>query len=124
MDSQFNKICVLNAFGPFLRLLKAYNFENCHYCDSWRQTVRGILDALCLTSMIPQVPILVILGLWYLVENSADLKKIVASLPMLFSLLQMSLTFTAMIIKNRTISDTIDQVQSVVDEREFFKFFH
>lgn len=119
MDLQSNRNSVLNAFRPYLRLLKAYNKENFHHCTNWRHAIHRVLDAICLTLLILAIPIVVTLGVWYLAENCADWKKAVTLLPLLFSLLQLTLTFAAMIIKNQTISKTVDQVQIVVNQRKF-----
>lgn len=121
MDPRADKICVLNAFRPYHRLLKAINKENFHRIH-WVQNIHSIFIAAStvLSAILPFI--FVALGLWYLIENEADLNNTVVSLPILISLMQMDVAIIAMITNNRIISDTIEQIQKVTNQRRFDTF--
>lgn len=111
-------IRVLVAFAPFLRLIKSYNLDNFHHCN-WRCNLASVKYAFITTTIIVSIPIFHVLGIWHLIENEADLSTISVSLPILTSFTQMELTLIALILKNRTIDETIKRIQQLVDEREF-----
>lgn len=111
------RIHILQACQPYLCILKAYNFENFrHY--NWRSS---LFYALLTTIMVPVMPMLIILGIWHMIEINVDLKNVAATLPLILTLVQMQITFLAIIINNRTISKTIQQIQNVISQRKFLK---
>lgn len=115
MAPRSDKICVLYAFRPYLRLLKAFNFDNFRH-NNWFQSV---FYAICLILLIFLVLVLIVLGFWYLIEIDAGLRKAVVSLPILFSLMQMEIAFISMVANNSTISKMVDGLQTVIDQSKF-----
>lgn len=120
MKPCLNEMLILYEFRPYLRLLRAFHYQNFHH-SNWSDIVHSILDAVCLTLVILLAPIMIMLGLWYLIETNGDLTSTVESLPVLCSLTQMLLAFIAMIINNRAICETIEQLQNVINQRESYK---
>lgn len=117
------EIRVLNAFRPYFRLMTAYNSE--HFRSTHlRHIRRSIFYAIFSTTMIVTLIILSVFIAWYLGENEAKLKRFVVSLPMIFTLMQMVLTFIGMMLTNHTTSETINQIQRVVDQRESLYSVH
>lgn len=111
-----NKIQILTKFSAYLRLLTVYNHKTIIH-RNWRCIVHNILYLLCSTMIILLPFIYISLGIWYLFENDADFKKFVVALPLLLGLLQIEVTFIAMLMKNHIINKTINQLQRVVDQR-------
>lgn len=114
-----HKIHVLSDFGPYLRILKAYNRDNFRNHD-WRHIFRSVFDALCASLIIICIPVVAILYTWYLIENGIEVKHLVAALPMSLSVIQMLVTFLALLHKNHRISETLQQLRILVDQRRFF----
>lgn len=61
------------------------------------------------------------MAIWHLVESDVGLEKIVVALPILFGLLQMEVTFIALLAMNNTINHTINHIQVIVDQRELIQ---
>lgn len=114
--SKFNKIHVLKEFKPYLRLIKAFNLDNFRNTGNRHRILNSVFDAFATSSIIFSIPIFLILGVWYLIENDADLRKISVALPILISILWMWLIFIALMAQNRIIRDIIDQLQRVVGQ--------
>lgn len=113
----FNKIHVLASFNPYLRLITAYNRKHFrHSC--WRHHLRSGIYALCTLVLNVIEPIIVVLGIWYLIEIDADLARFTVSTPLVISLLQNELTFCALQAKSPDFEKTIDQLQAVISRRE------
>lgn len=115
-----DKVRVFNAFSPFLRLLNAYNKEN-FYHDKF--TSRSLCDVIGATLLIILIPMLIVLVLWFLIEVNANFKKFIVQLPLILSILQMELTFLALMMKSRNITNTINRLQLIIDQRECFLNF-
>lgn len=108
---------VLEAFGPFFRLLQVYNPANFRQNDR-RQTVRSICCAsgvfACTAAMASSIP----LAIWYLAEQSGDLREVFASGPLILSASAMLITGPMLTAMNREIGETIGRLQDVVDHRK------
>lgn len=112
----FRRAPIFNELAPYLRLLSAYNADNFH--QNQRSIRHSVFYAFLATFIILVVPITVMLGFWNLFEKDADLTKYVVALPLLISIIQMHLTFIAMVMKSRTINETIHQINQIADKRE------
>lgn len=121
MSPHSNQIFILNAARQYLRLIKAFNSDNFSRLN-WRQNIQSILYALSTTMLVSLLPLNVILGSWYLVESDFNVDKVVVSLPLLFSLLLVEIAYLALIINNRDVSKTIDQIQQVINKRKASSF--
>lgn len=113
----FSKIRVFDAFVPFLRLLTAYNRDN-FIGGNWRSNLRSVLWTFGVTVIMSMLFTCIVLIAWYLLENKVNLIKFSVAIPILATASQLELTFFAMLLKNHTITETIDQLQKVVDQRE------
>lgn len=115
-----NRIRVLSAFKPFLRLIEAYNaenFENFHYTDL-RQFLDWVRPAFISTVLNVGLSAFILFGVWDLTELYKELQKFVVALPLVISLLQMEITLIALMAKNRAISAIIQQIQRVIEKRK------
>lgn len=117
--SNSSEIRVLNAFVPFLRLLTAFNCNHFRH-KNWRSIVRSVFDAFGATVTVTANFAWIILITWYLFETEAELKKFVVAIPMLVTLLQIELTFIALMMKHHTITETVDQLHRMINRSEFF----
>lgn len=113
-----HRIRVLEVLKPSIRLLNAYNFKHIDQ-SSWRHTLRNILHGFGAIAITASIPVTVILAIWYLNENDADLKKFVAAFPLLLSFLQLELTLIALMMKKRIVIETIDCVEKLVNQRKY-----
>lgn len=114
MEHRDGKTAILNACQPYLRILQAYNSDNFRK-NNWRSSVFYVLLA---SMLVVLLPMLAISAIWHLIEVEADLKHVAASLPLILTLLQVEMTFIAMIINNRAIAETFEQVQKVINQRK------
>lgn len=117
-----DKITVLNEFKPYLRFITAYNYENFTQ-NTWCHILSNVCYAFSVTTMNIVLSSVVILGVWYLIEINANFKSLAVALPLLISLLQMEITFIALIAKNQAVTETINRIQRVVDQRKSTTIF-
>lgn len=120
MDNS-TKIRVLKEFRPYIRLFEAYNCDHFLHRE-WRSIRRGVFNAFCTSFMITAMSSHLSFDVWYFVDHRDDLKKVATLFPLSMSSLQMFLSFIAMLVKNGTITEMMDQLQLVVDQRKLFIF--
>lgn len=113
-----SEIRVLSKCRPYIRLLHGFNSKYFRR-NSQDGILFSVFCAIGTTLLYIVIPIYMLLGIWSLIETSADMKVLVAQLPLQFSLLQMQLTFIGTITKNREITETVKKVQRIIDQREF-----
>ena len=120
MDNS-TKIRVLKEFRPYLRLFKAYNCDNFRYREG-RFIRRGVFDAFCTSFIITLLSSHIIFDIWYIVDHHTELKIVATLFPLSMTSLQKILSLIAMLVKNGTITELMDQLQRVVDHRKLFIF--
>lgn len=111
---------VFDKFGPFLRLLGAYNRGNFRDSINWRRRLQNVGFASYASVMLIAFPLFGILIVWLLIENDLAWRRCAIALPLMISLFQVALTFIALMIKNRSIEVIFSQLQQVVDDRKWF----
>lgn len=112
-----DKIHVLKQLNSYIPLIKAYNAESFVYSDR-RTFLHRIFWAFCATVIILVLPIFAIVAIWYLIEKDAGLKKFIVAFPILFGLLQVEVTYITLVMKNHSISEMIDRLQRMIDQRK------
>lgn len=112
------KIVVLNENKPFLCLLKAYNRDNFHWYNC-RAIIMSGIHAFGVIAIILLLPTYILLIVWQLIDKGADFRAFAVGLPLIITFLQIELSLIALIVKNRTIIETIIRIQSMVDRRKF-----
>lgn len=112
-----DKICVLSSFDPFLRFLRAYNSENFVQTNRILK-MKNIGFAFFVTLFIGLMPILIVLTVWCLIDNSAGLQNIVVAAPLLFTVSQLFIKIVVLVVKNGDVSKAIQRLQIVVDQRK------
>lgn len=113
------KTQVLKEFRLYFRLFNAYNCDNFRQGD-WRHNCRSVFDAFSTSFIVALMSSHIMFDIWYIVDHHTDLKKVVTIFPLTISTLQIWLSFFAMLMKNATITEMIDRMQSVVDQRKLF----
>lgn len=113
-----SKIRVLNNFRPYLRLLNAFKFDNFHQSD-WYSIRQSIYYAIYAALLLILIPVAIVLGAWYLIENLGDLRKIIVVFPLLISMVQVVLSFVALIRRNILINETIYRIQHMTNRRKY-----
>lgn len=113
-----NKLIVLKEFRPILRALKAYNLENFHQTDR-RQLYQNICYSV--GSFIGTILIISfsVLGIWYLFDIHAGWHEFFVYCPLIAGSMHISITWLGLTATNVEISEAIDQLQNVIDQREF-----
>lgn len=117
MNSYSSGVAVLNKCRPYLRLLEAFNYKN-RQLTNWQQFKNYAFSVLCTSIILHMLLVIIMLGFWYLVEIKADLRTAIGSLPLLFSLVQVEVAFIVMMINNEVISESIEHVQKVINQRK------
>lgn len=107
-----NKVRALTAFRPFYRLLKAYDSRNFEKID-WQNI--GI--AFGVTVLISLPPAIIALAIWRLIEKNDDLENLIISAPLIITILQLFIKILILVKKHREISEILDQLQRVIDQR-------
>lgn len=110
---KLKKIRVLNKLWPFLRILTAYDSDHFKH-NNWQRvyyTVFAMLHNSVLWTFI-------VLVVRYLIEIDANLELFAITAPKLMSILQMAITSLAMLLQRRNIIETIDCLQSAVNQRK------
>lgn len=113
---QPNRIRVLAAFAPLLRLLKAFNRQKFLQDDQVRRR-KSIFLALGVILAMAIFPIVILLAAWYLLENNGDLRMFAADGPIILSIVQFIVTFGVMCVKSREIDELVNRLQGLVDTR-------
>lgn len=110
-------IHVLHEFQPFLRIFIAFN-RNKVRSTNYRDHLHHAFSAFSTVMLVIETPICIILSIWYQISKDVDMKGLIAVLPVLITLLQIELILVALMLKHRSIVDTIARVQKVVDQRK------
>lgn len=113
------KIQILNEYRPYLRLLKAYNVDNFRQNGQRQNYYRSVFDAFFTTFIIVIMSSHLLFDIWYIIDYHTDLKKVVTLFPLTMTTLQIWVSFIAFLLKNGTITEMIDRLQSVVEQRKF-----
>lgn len=113
-------IHVLNDFQPYLYILTAYNRDN---FDRNKTKWRSICYAFITTIFILLECYLNASSIWYLIEIFNNFYQIAPLIPLVVSVARDGLSFIALILKNRTMIETINRLQKVVDQREHHFYF-
>lgn len=109
-------IRILRQFEPFLRILKAYDLNNFSH-SSWRTMLSSICDAFYATLLNSATAILIVLIAWHLIENDADIDKLVVAMPILIGLLMGESIIVQLMSKTDIIIGIVERLQKVVDQR-------
>lgn len=115
--AHFSQIRVLDRFRPYLHLLTAFNRDHFRITN-WRNMLYSVLYTLGALAIFLAMLCYLVLLTWYLLENGANLKKSIVGVPIVLSVLQLELIFIALVIKNRRVTKTIEQLQQAVDQRK------
>lgn len=122
MVSNSRGIVALKELRPYLRLLEAYDGD--HFRQSDRDSIlRSGFYAFCTTVMILSTFATNVLATWDLFDNGNDVKSIAIALPTLLGFLQLGVTFITLTMQSRALKGIIEQLQSLIDQREFFIYF-
>lgn len=113
------KVQVLRVLRPFLRLLSAYHWDNFRG-KNWRGILCSVLLIFPITVVVLWLPLVISLNVWHLIEVGANFESIAVSFPLSASLVQMEITCIVLMQKSRTLSDTINRLQELVDSRKFY----
>lgn len=111
------KLRVFSAFKYFLIILKALNFENFER-KGRNRVVQNVCLACGVTLFVALMPITFMLGLWYIYDYNCKIKIIVIVIPPILTVLQLFLTFITLRANNRVISETIERIQELIDQRK------
>lgn len=113
------RLHIFNELKPYLRLFSAYNRD--HFQSSNIVSTRNIKSAcyaLCATLAIIQMFVLMILSIWNSFEVCSLLQTMIA-IPVLSMMLTFELTFITLVLKNRTIIQTMVRIQDVLDQSKY-----
>lgn len=108
------EINALKACRPYLRLLQAYNSEN--FSHNNQRENHSAFYLLFTTIMVLLMPSLLILSAWHLMETESDMKTIVVTTPLCVTLVHATVISIALIVNNRTITETIGRIQKIINQ--------
>lgn len=108
---------VLDAFHPYLRMLKAYNLDDFRK-TSFLRVLQNILYAFYVTALIVAMAIVINLGVWHLFEDDLNISQFSTALALIITYMQMLFIFATLAVKNRKISENIENIEEIVQKRE------
>lgn len=110
---------VLNGFRVYLRFLNSFNRDNFRQNDR-HDYLRSVVLALTTLMMFIIFPIHITFDIWGMFDNRANVKKAITVFPLIVSTLQLYLSSLVMLAKNRVITEIIQQIQSIIDQRRCY----
>lgn len=114
--NSLQKVRVLSAFRPYLRILQTFNVE-CGCDKPAPPEIHQISRIMFVTVLAMAIPIVVFLGIWCMIESDQDAGEFATSSALVLTYGQMYLTAVAIMAKNRMISGAIDDFQESIDDR-------
>lgn len=116
--SRNKTIRVLVAFRPYLQMLQAYNYRNFWNISSSLK-IKRIGYTIYIAIRATTVLLVIILGLWRLIENNIDMREFSTYFALLVVYTQLLFLYVVMVGKNTEINDEVKRVQRIIDKREF-----
>lgn len=117
--TNIQKFLVLKEYRPYQRCFDAFNGERFRN-KNVRQLSKNVGFAVGFGVMLVLLVVLTILSFWYCLENGFNVDILSVSMPLILSFIQLFLTHISLIMQNRVIHATIEDLQEAVDERKFF----
>lgn len=101
------------------RVLNAYHSDNFRK-KNWCSILRRAFFSFASTAIVFLIPFAISLHLWHLIEVGADFERVAVTFPLAVSLVQMEITCIVLITKSRALSNTINRLQDLVDQRKCY----
>lgn len=117
------QLSVLKAFNLYLPIVSVYNSENFTRidCDRILQNIGLVFGVTIIEGIFPILNIA--LAIWGIFDNGGALDIAVAVIPLILTTFQLFITFFILVWKNRLISETIHQIQNVLNESRCYSHF-
>lgn len=112
------KIQVLVKYRPFARILSVYNAENFRNPNK-SIVLSNIGQAIGFTVLVISLSLIMVSGYWFCVDNKFNVQDISLAVPIIFCAFQMVLTYVSLMLENRIVSRTMDNLQLIIEEREY-----
>lgn len=116
MRVSLRQLCTLRAFRPYLRLLKAFNWENFGR-DEWHSRIFVALGVL--TGVLALISV-DLLAVWKMADENFNIKVVSSSLPLIFSMAEQVLIFFVLVWQNRQIDVCVERLQATISKRKMF----
>lgn len=108
---------VLATYKPLTRILRLYNADNFHGPD--KQIVyRNIRETVLFTIFLMSSAIVMISAFAVFSEIGLDLVRLAHPLSIWLCVMQIFLSYSILVAKEEEITETIDELQIVIDSRE------
>lgn len=113
-DRKSKPLQVMLCFGPFLRILQVYNWDNFH--GGWRKRFQSITNIVGV--LIPQFMLYLMHSLLYYrcIERKAYTDPVI--IPLLLVGQHITSTHILCAMKNRQISQSIEYLQAIIESRK------
>lgn len=113
------EISVLSAFRPFQRLLQAFNFTNFDRARSpYSSEKQHIVCIVHVAVLLITPPVVVTAGIWHLIEDDVTMAEFSTSFALIVAYTQMFSIYISLMMKNRIISETLENIQKSINRRE------
>lgn len=116
MSSKPN-IQLLQAYQPFLRILKIYNSENFSISAGRRIFIHNIGKAIIFLLLFFNFFLFFLSAMFFCIEFTRDLPKLAQPLSILLCQIQITSIFASMVWSNRIISEALDRIQGIIVRR-------
>lgn len=111
-------IQVLNEFRDFSQILSLYNRERFQNTNQEKLQLNILLAVIFLIFLL-SLGMLLVIAIWFCFDCNFEISQIGFPLSMCFYILQLLLMYISMASNNRKISDTVNHLQRVIDDREY-----
>lgn len=116
----FTTIRVMAKLKPYIRVLTVYNSNNFRRENkNWRRILISAGAALGTTLMIVILIVYSVSCVCYFIEHKDNLETMVVAFPIIFGTFQFAVTFITMVVMNKTIEDTANRLQTVIEASEY-----
>lgn len=118
--ASMSSIHLLDSFRPFFRIFTIYNAENFQIANR-RKKFFKITEAI-LSALVPWLTIVFVFA--YCRGKEFHLNVIAQPFSVMLGIVQALLIYVALAMHNRLISETIESLRTIIEQREFSITFH
>lgn len=114
------EIRVLSAFYPFLRMLHALDFANSGHSRKRPHSPQK-QDIVCVARVAVLMitpPIVVASAIWHMTEDDLTMGEFSTAFALIVAYTQMFAIYTALMVKNRMIADTMENIEKSINGRK------
>lgn len=116
--TNMEKLDVIGQYRFYLSILKAFNADDSHHCESWRAWLERRTTFLYTTVFFAGESLCTMLGIWGLCDHELVLREAASVAPVIITNLQVLPSYISLAWQNRKISRVLDGAQALINARK------